>query len=331
MNDRSQSDQPTLTVVIPCKNSQKTLDLCLAGISEYAEEILEILVIDDGSVIPIAQPAEGLPLTIHRLELNRGPAFARNFGAGKAAGEILLFIDSDVVPSSNIFRSIRSFFQIHPEASAIQGIYSPEISCGSIYARYQNHYYHYAFMAVPGPLTAICATFCFAIRRELFLDSGGFDAQISLPTVEDEEFGYMLYRKGYKIFLDKQIQVSHLAEYGFGSFIRRKLRMSANQAKNFLRGSKPPVTGNGNHTHHSYSAIASTLLSPLALAAISKPVFALLWLASYAALNYKFWRYLRSVERRHFAKCILLAWLDQFAIFAGLIRGMVEYLLKNRY
>ena len=57
---------------------------------------------------------------------------------------------------------------------------------------------------------------CGAIRRSVFKDVGGFDEKkYKKPSIEDIDLGYRLSQKGYKIFLDKDIQVKHLKSWNF--------------------------------------------------------------------------------------------------------------------
>lgn len=63
---------------------------------------IEIIVVDDGSNDGSADRMEesiGEQATVHKLPTNSGRAIARNAGARRADGELLLFIDSDCLPA----------------------------------------------------------------------------------------------------------------------------------------------------------------------------------------------------------------------------------------
>ncbi|MFT4199407.1 mycofactocin biosynthesis glycosyltransferase MftF [Gordonia sp. (in: high G+C Gram-positive bacteria)] len=79
-----------VTVVVPVRDNQAGLDRLLESLRG-----LNVIVVDDGSAVPLAVP-DGVRL--ERLETNRGPAAARNRGAALADTEIVVFLDSDVVP-----------------------------------------------------------------------------------------------------------------------------------------------------------------------------------------------------------------------------------------
>ena len=48
----------TVSVVIPAYNAEKTLDLTLASLAaqDYPDELLEVIVVDDGSAVPYELP-----------------------------------------------------------------------------------------------------------------------------------------------------------------------------------------------------------------------------------------------------------------------------------
>ena len=143
----SQPDQPSISIIIPCRDSRETLSKTLRAIADLDPQPDEVLVIDDGSHDPIRISQPGV--SVHRLNPGRGPASARNFGANIANGNILLFLDADVLPAGNIISTIKNDFLNNPSITAVQGVYdsfSPFRNCAS---RYQNYYYRYAFLNIP--------------------------------------------------------------------------------------------------------------------------------------------------------------------------------------
>lgn len=79
-----------VSVVIPVYNEERVISRCLASLARQtvAKEI-EVIVVDDGSTDDSRKFA-----TLHQD--HRGPGAARNLGAKKAKGEILVFVDADM-------------------------------------------------------------------------------------------------------------------------------------------------------------------------------------------------------------------------------------------
>jgi hypothetical protein len=61
---------------------------------------------------------------------------------------------------------------------------------------------------------------CGAIRREVFLEHGGFDESYERPAIEDIELGYRLFQAKRKLVLDPRIQVKHLKKWTFWGLLK---------------------------------------------------------------------------------------------------------------
>jgi glycosyltransferase involved in cell wall biosynthesis len=84
------------SVIIPCYNGEKYLPAALESVRTQTVAVREIVVVDDGSTVPLRAPEgwQGPPLHIHRTP-NRGLAAARNFAISHATGEFVALLDSD--------------------------------------------------------------------------------------------------------------------------------------------------------------------------------------------------------------------------------------------
>ena len=92
------------TVVVPYYEAPEALALTLAGLEgqTYPRELFEVVVVDDGSNPPLrlAQPTPLRVRVIHQEDLGFGLARARNNGARAATGDIVVFLDCDMVPEA---------------------------------------------------------------------------------------------------------------------------------------------------------------------------------------------------------------------------------------
>ena len=84
------------SAIIPCFNFDQFLGATLASIASQSVLPLEIIVVDDGSTIPLVQPSDwrGPDLRWIRTE-NQGLGAARNVGLKLAKGEFVAFCDAD--------------------------------------------------------------------------------------------------------------------------------------------------------------------------------------------------------------------------------------------
>ena len=82
---------PDISIVIPVKDRAGELQRCLTSLAslDYPREKLQVIVVDDGSSDDSALVARQFgALVVPSGGTGRGPAAARNVGAGMASGEI---------------------------------------------------------------------------------------------------------------------------------------------------------------------------------------------------------------------------------------------------
>ncbi|BAU12674.1 glycosyl transferase family 2 [Leptolyngbya sp. NIES-3755] len=213
--------EPTVSVVIPVHNGGENFHRCLAGVSNLSTAPLEVIVVIDGESqnSSDAQQAERLGARIVQLPINRGPACARNAGAKIAQGDILFFMDADVVPHPTVIAQVQQAFQHDPNLAALIGSYDDAPGQENFLSQYRNLLHHYVHQTGSENASTFWGA-CGAIRRSLFLTIGGFDERYPKPSIEDIELGYRLKRAGYRIRLCKQIQVKHLKHWGAESILK---------------------------------------------------------------------------------------------------------------
>lgn len=89
--------QPKITVVIPTYNEENVIKSCLDGLSKQTmAKDMEIIVVDDGSTDWTKSVVSGQESVILLAQKHLGPGAARNLGAKRARGEILVFVDADM-------------------------------------------------------------------------------------------------------------------------------------------------------------------------------------------------------------------------------------------
>jgi glycosyltransferase involved in cell wall biosynthesis len=208
-----------VSVIVPVYNDASRIGECLHAFSAAGASDIEIIVVDDGSTDDSASIAAQAGARVLRLPTNRGPAAARNHGAREARGDILFFVDADVVVASGALDRITRVLERHGDVAAIFGSYDDRPRATGVVSQYRNLLHHFVHQTGDPEATTFWAG-CGAVRRTTFLEVGGFDA-IRFPrsSIEDIELGYRLRRAGHRILLDKAVQGTHLKRWTFRSLL----------------------------------------------------------------------------------------------------------------
>ena len=190
---------PFISIIIPTLNEERHIVKCLESLKSqrYPGDRFEIIVVDNGSTDRTLNLCEKYTESIHVLP-GVNVSELRNYGAGKARGEIYAFIDGDCEADGNwLANAVKSletepcvtgaYCEVPPDASWIERAWSARAPRG----RREAAHIGTANLIVPA---------------DIFRSVGGFDPK--LKTGEDYEFCTRL--KGLaKVMLDDRIKVIH--------------------------------------------------------------------------------------------------------------------------
>ena len=118
------SAQPLVSVVVTTRNSERTLDSCLASIQSQTYQPIELIVVDHESTDTTLQIARAYCQVVDSFGPERSAQ--RNRGAQLARGDYLLFIDSDMKLSLGVVSDCVATIT----ASGAPGVVIPESSFG---------------------------------------------------------------------------------------------------------------------------------------------------------------------------------------------------------
>ncbi|MBD2387212.1 glycosyltransferase [Cylindrospermum sp. FACHB-282] len=200
---------PKVSVIIPVYNGGENFHRCLTSMAKAASSALEVIVVADGDTDGSWLLAKNFGVKVIRNPKSVGPAKARNLGAKVARGEVLFFVDADVEIYPETIDKVAIAFQQEPEIAALIGCYDDAPGADNFLSQYKNLFHHYTHQTASEQASTFWGA-CGAIRRDVFLEIGGFDESYRHPSVEDIELGYRLKHHGYQIKLCKHIQVKHL-------------------------------------------------------------------------------------------------------------------------
>lgn len=212
--------RPLVSVLVPVYNGARFLDRCLDACAASSYANLEVIVIDDASTDGSAAIAERHDVEVVRLPHQSGPGAARNAGAQRATGEILFFLDADVVVHVDAVERAVDRLEREPDVTAVFGSYDDSPAERNLLSQYKNLQHHFVHQTAGAEASTFWCG-CGAIRRSAFEAVGGFDAaRYPRPSIEDIELGYRLRAQGYRIRLDKDLQGKHLKRWTLGSWLR---------------------------------------------------------------------------------------------------------------
>ncbi|HZR91449.1 MAG TPA: glycosyltransferase [Gaiellaceae bacterium] len=205
----------TLSAIVPATNAPPTLEACRDAIQAADEAPEELIVVLEGA----------------------GPADARNRGAARAAGDVLVFVDADVVVHADAFARLRRSFDADPDLAALFGSYDDHPPADGLVSAFRNLLHHHVHHSHAGEAVTFWAGLG-AVRRSAFEAVGGFDAvRYPLPSVEDIDLGSRLVAAGYRIRLDPHVQGTHLKAWSLASMVETDfLRRGVPWVELLLRG-----------------------------------------------------------------------------------------------
>jgi glycosyltransferase involved in cell wall biosynthesis len=160
----------TVSVVIPAYNEQRYILRCIDSLLQQTYKKLEIIFIDDGSTDCTRELLKAAAKRHSHIKVffrnHGGPGAARNYGAKKAKGDILVFVDADMVFDKNYLKTL-----VAPilKAKTVGTFHTKELVANkeNLWAR------SWCINRMPEGIKE--SGVYRAILRKTFLDAGGFD------------------------------------------------------------------------------------------------------------------------------------------------------------
>ena len=160
-----------ISIIIITKNEEKMLPRLLVSIKNQDYKDYEIIVSDAFSTDKTREIAKKFKSKIVDGGL---PSAGRNNGAKIASGDVLLFLDADVIlPKGFLKKNINEFYR--KKLVAATAVYIP------ISKRFTDKLLHHIFNMFSRTVqyfTPHAAGFCIFCRKNIFLKVGGFDERI---------------------------------------------------------------------------------------------------------------------------------------------------------
>ncbi len=177
---------PLVSVVIPTRNSEATIEKCLKSLIEQSYRNLEIFVVDNYSSDRTRQIAKKYGARVLLKGPERGVQV--NFGVEKARGKYIYRVDSDFVLQPDVIReAVESCEKSGYDAILIHNTSDPTVSFWARVRKAERDCYRNDELNV-------AARFW---KKEVFLAVGGFDE--TLVAGDDYDLQNRLLKNSYKI------------------------------------------------------------------------------------------------------------------------------------
>ncbi len=216
-----------LSIIIPTYNRCKQLQRVLAGLEHQTvlAAQFEVIVVSDGSTDGtndfLKTVSTGLQLK-PIFQANSGVAAARNNGLYQASGQLILFLDDDVVPDPQLVAEHLRVHASQPDDVIVLGpMVTPNDFSLAPWVRWEQAMLVKQYDAMLAkkfqPTARQFYTGNTSLAREHLLKAGGFDEHFR--RAEDVELAYRLAQAGLRFIFNAQAIGYHYAERSFHSWM----------------------------------------------------------------------------------------------------------------
>ena len=231
MSDQSSHPGLFASVIVPTFNRRQSLYQMLLALDLQHTETssgtpfsFEVIVVSDGSTDGtdqmLAQFPGRFPLRVIRQE-NAGPAAARNAGVLSADGEIIVFIDDDVMAEPGCLAAHVSLHEKDPTLVVVGPMLTPGDADLSPWIRWEQHQLEKQYCRLSNGEILGSRQFYTgnaSARRQALIDAGLFDT--TLLRAEDIDLGQRLAAIGQRFEFAPNAEAYHYASRSFESWSR---------------------------------------------------------------------------------------------------------------
>jgi GT2 family glycosyltransferase len=242
------SPDPVLSIIIPTYGQVDFTLRCLASLVAHAPAVpFETIVVDDAAPDPeTAKLAQVGGIRLIRNETNKGFLRTCNAAALEARGEYLFFLNNDTEVRADWLQPLLDVFRTRPDAGAVGArLLYPDgrlQEAGGIIWRDGSAWNFGRHEDPERPAYSYvrevdyCSGAALMLRRETFLQMGGFDALYQPAYYEDSDLCMRLRQIGLKTYYQPASQVVHYegTSHGVDTTIGIKSHQAVNR-RHFVR------------------------------------------------------------------------------------------------
>jgi GT2 family glycosyltransferase len=217
---------PNISVIVPTYNRLQRLKHVLVGLEQqsYPLDRFEVVIVSDGATDGTDQYLQTITTPLRLVAVtqpNCGVAAARNRGVEQASGDLLLFVDDDVVPAPHL---IGEHLRSHALYDGNVVVLGPMLSPPNVRLQPWVHWEQsclleqYEAMRLDRwqPTARQFYTGNASLARRHVIDAGGFD--LRFRRAEDVELAYRLADRGLRFVFNSNAIGYHYAERSFAAW-----------------------------------------------------------------------------------------------------------------
>jgi GT2 family glycosyltransferase/glycosyltransferase involved in cell wall biosynthesis len=230
------SETPLVSIIIPTYGQLAFTLRCLASIQAHpAAAPIEVIVVDDAFPGPDGEAlARVTGIRLLRNERNLGFIRACNIASRTARGTFLHFLNNDTEVLPGWLDGLLEVFATRPDTgivgSKLLGADGRLREAGGILWN-DGSAWNYGLGGDPDAPefnyvreTDYCSGASLLIRRDVFLNAGGFDEKYAPAYCEDSDLSFRLRRLGLKTYYQPRSEVIHVEGASHGRDLRRGVK-----------------------------------------------------------------------------------------------------------
>jgi len=211
-----------VSVIINAYNEAKDLSECIRSVKAQSMKPFEIIVVDNGSKDNTAMIAKNDGAVVYTI-VPRSRGLARDYGWRKAKGNIVAYLDADMIVNKDWIKEIVKKFGEGADGVIDRiKVWKPN----NIFTQVQDSFYSFRFENNYVPFLA------WAFKKELLKKVGGFKD----TWLEDGELGARFLKAGYRIILaDKAIRYHKGPPRTYKDMLNRSYFFGVNGSKSIYK------------------------------------------------------------------------------------------------
>jgi glycosyltransferase involved in cell wall biosynthesis len=213
---------PRLSIIIPTVRRGNLLLQTLDAATQAIEKTdAEIILVNDNKKESLQLPEKFSIINVLDNP-DSGAATARNFGSQHANGDLLLFLDDDILIDASHLEKCFELNEKFPDACFnFNWKFPNEITQLCKQTKFGRFLLHVGLTDYKGWVPELpwkmdelfevntLSAFCFIIPKKIFEKSGGFNSSFSRQGVEDDELSKRLVKMGIQLFIEPRVFVLH--------------------------------------------------------------------------------------------------------------------------